>query len=215
MTLARNVVFDVLTYWQVGSGLGEEASADSVVARDEAGLPFLPGRTVKGLLRNATDLAGVPQERIERWFGSANGGLTGPLDAETDVRLEQSRFTTRPGVLWFGSARLPDAWRHWSRGLAATGDDEPGEEMGRMIEARGALFRFVASTSIDAEGVARDKTLRVAEVAVPMRLRSRIEGPADDRQWVEDVAAALPLLRAIGTRRHRGYGRVRCSLEDD
>lgn len=201
MTLSKHVRFDFLSFWQAGSGLGAEAAADSVVARDETGLPYLPGRTVKGLLRDAMDLAAVPRERILLWFGSENMSPRTNEESETDVRLEQSRFTNTPGALWFGSALLPEPWRRWARA-------NPGAEV------TAALFRHVASTAIDASGVALDKTLRVAEVAVPMSLRARVSGPADDERWIDDLREALPLLRAAGTRRHRGYGRLRCTLED-
>lgn len=217
MVRARYVVFDILSYWQAGSGLGEDASADSVVARDDCGLPLLPGRTVKGLLRNAMELACVPTDRIQRWFGSSGATVVDSGQIETDVLLEQSRFKTVGGALHVGSALLPDAWRAWSRDLPEAGEarDAENQDVRRRLEIRAALFRHVASTSIDATGVARDKTLRVAEVAVPMSLRSRVEGPADDTAWVDDIASALPFLRVIGTRRHRGYGRVRCLMEQD
>jgi hypothetical protein len=215
MTFSRHILFDILTYWQVGSGLGEEASADSVVVRDESGLPFLPGRTVKGLLRNAMELAAVPADRIEKWFGSANAGIDDSETLETDVRLERSRFETKPGALCFASAQLSEEWRIWGRDLERRRSSGVEDDARFGLEIRGALFRYVASTSIDADGVARDKTLRVAEVAVPVRLRGRIDGPSDDSRWVEDLASAVPLLRTIGTRRHRGYGRTRCLLEDE
>lgn len=41
--------------WHCGSGLAAGASADAVVVKDESGLPYIPGRTLKGLLSEAID----------------------------------------------------------------------------------------------------------------------------------------------------------------
>lgn len=205
----RRLRFEFLSYWQVSSGLGHEAAADSVVARDRDGLPLLPGKTIKGLLREAMDVAGIPRDRILRWFGSENPGVVAPTTTaakqeEADNLQERGRYATQPGELWFGSATLPDTWRHWVRQ-----SDAPSVE-----KTLATLHAFVASTSIDGSGVALDKTLRVAEVTVPMTLHGIVSGPEGDAQWIADVTDALPFLRAVGSRRHRGYGRVCCGLEE-
>ena len=49
--------FEIQSFWHAGSGRGDGAVADATVLRSRAGLPILPGRTVKGLLREACDLA--------------------------------------------------------------------------------------------------------------------------------------------------------------
>jgi len=40
-----------LEYWHIGSGMGAGAVADAVVLKDERGLPYVPGKTIKGLVR--------------------------------------------------------------------------------------------------------------------------------------------------------------------
>lgn len=195
-----DVTLEFVSYWQPGSGLGMEAAADSAVVRDEVGLPFLPGRTLKGLLRDACELAGVEPKRLVDWFGSAIPDVD--QDKHPEPGLERARYTTKPGALRFESARLPPAWIEWARTHAG-----PEAE-----EVRAALFRFIASTSIDARGVAKDETLRVMEVVVPMTLTAEVTGPDSD-EWIEDLKKGAPLLRAIGSRRHRGYGRVRCEVK--
>lgn len=39
--------------WHVGAGHGIPGGADAVVRRDEGGLPYVPGTTLTGLLRDA------------------------------------------------------------------------------------------------------------------------------------------------------------------
>ncbi len=195
--------FSLSSYWATGSGEGGGAVVDSVVLRDASQLPVIPGRTVKGLLRDAMQLATlsrkVDPERVQRWFGSA---LPGQGDGdEQEVHLEKGRFSTTEGALWFGSATLPDAWRQWAR-------LQPKDAPVLL-----SLSTFLASTAIDPDGVAAEHTLRVCEVSVPMELHAEVRGPAGDRTWQEDLRACLPLLRALGTRRNRGFGRVDVTME--
>lgn len=199
---------DLAGYWHVGSGRGDGAVADAVVLRDASGLPLVPGRTLKGLVRDAmttvSEAGLVPQERLLRWFGSGLPGHDEGADDEGDAwssKLEQGRFSTQAGALWFGSAQLPAVWRDWARGA---GEEAPEVQ---------ALYAHVASTAVDAQGVARDHTLRVVEVAVPMTLVAEVRGPEGDDTWVDDVRLALPLIRALGSRRSRGFGRVQMHLE--
>lgn len=198
--------FDLSSYWQVRSGAGAGALADSVIVRDASGLPVVPGRAVKGLLREAMELltasGKVSQDSVVRWFGSP---LPAPAEAETDPDLadtwdtvaEEARFQSKGGELWFGSAAFPPVWRDWI-------DSKP-EKLDAVMTS---LTTFMASTAITSDGVAKDHTLRVSEVAVPMELVAEVRGPAGDDKWKDDIRAALPLVRALGGRRSRGYGRV-------
>jgi len=198
---------DLSSYWHIGSGRGDSAQADAIVLRGPDHLPLVPGRTIKGLLRDAmltlVEADVVPMARLVRWFGSALPGQ-GPADeADGDAwgrKLEQGRFSTEAGALWIGSAELPPTWRAWAR---AQGPED---------ETVSALFAYLASTAIDERGLAKEGTLRVAEVAVPMPLTAEIRGP-EDETWVRDLESCLPLVRAVGSRRNRGFGRVSMSLE--
>lgn len=205
----RNLKLSLSSYWHVGSGAGAGAVADAVVLKEAHGLPAVPGRTLKGLLRDAMELASlsgkVPPDRILRWFGSALPGFepgVTPSGDEQEVLLEKGRYSTQEGLLWFGSARLPAAWQEWARTRSEQDQD--------IIDA---LYAYVSSTAIDSDGVAREGSLRVSEVTVPMELVAEVHGPDDDLAWVEDLKVCLPLLRALGKRRNRGYGRVDVSME--
>lgn len=203
----RLLKFQLSSYWHIGSGVGGDAVADSVVQRDAHGLPTIPGRTIKGLLRDAMSLASlsgrVAPERVAKWFGSPLPGHDGASSDDHEVLLEDARFATEEGVLWFGSAQLPESWRKWAGSL-----DDPRSE-----PALRSLYTHLASTAIDQEGVARDHTLRVVEVTVPMDLEAEVLGP-DDAAWVADLEACLPILRSLGSRRNRGLGRVGVRLEE-
>jgi len=205
--------FSLSSYWRVGSGHGGGVLADSVILRDATGLPTIPGRAIKGLLRDAMELASlsgaVTSERIKKWFGTPLAGHGDreqkPKDGDKqEVRLEEGRFKSEEGCLWIGSARLSDDWLEWAQ---ATSEHEKQGVVG-------SLSCYQSSTAIDQRGVAKQHSLRVAEVAVPMTLWAEIRGPEDDRTWVDDLKHSLPLLRALGSRRNRGLGRVDVELEE-
>ncbi|MFA7481764.1 MAG: RAMP superfamily CRISPR-associated protein [Vulcanimicrobiota bacterium] len=199
--------FHLSSYWRIGSGKGSDAIADALVLRDSAGLPVIPGRTIKGLLRDSMKLAtlsgSVREESLSRWFGSPLAGTEQNLKDgdEQEIALEKGRFQSEEGLLWFGSAQLPAAWRKWAKSNPES-------------DVLGELTAYQSSTAIDKDGVAKEHSLRVAEVAVPMDLIAEVRGPSDDKQWVQDLKVTLPLLRALGSRRSRGLGRVDVTLEE-
>ena len=47
-----NYTITFLSHWHAGSGLSSGADADSVVIKDKNNLPYLPGKTIKGLLKD-------------------------------------------------------------------------------------------------------------------------------------------------------------------
>ncbi len=212
--ITKKVRFSLSSYWRIGSGRGSDAVADELVLRDPNGLPVIPGRTIKGLLRDALGIAGqsgvVSQEEISRWFGTPiAGGFDGVGDKQ-EAALEEGRFLSEEGSLWFGSAQLSSDWQNWAR-QAKLQEDPRSKDQAILSE----LFRLQSSTAIDELGVAQENSLRVAEVAVPMDLVAEIRGPASDKGWAEALGQAFPVLRALGSRRSRGYGRVDVSWEDN
>lgn len=107
--------------WHVGTGAGIPGSVDRLVRRDVRGLPIVPGKTVKGIWRDACEtLAQALDPSFDDWvtflFGAAReeeGGkagqgptpavirvttanLTGP--PITDPRIRQALTFVKPGV---------------------------------------------------------------------------------------------------------------------
>ncbi|HEX9639880.1 MAG TPA: hypothetical protein VGB13_01045, partial [Candidatus Krumholzibacteria bacterium] len=187
--MTANIVFEILTWWHAGTGRGDGSVADAVLARADDGLPCLPGRTVKGLARDAVRLgaeAGMAtRDQLAAWFGTDI--VTGNAENRVE-KLEAARFCTNPGSLRFESATLGKEWTKWARAHESE---------------RNALVSTFASTRIGAEGVAVDQTLRVIEVALPLTLRAPVEGLESDSRRV--LEAVLPLfVRGLGSHRNRG-----------
>jgi hypothetical protein len=207
---------DILTPWICGSGKGSGKLHDAVGVRDEAGLPYVPGRHLKGLLRDAVER--MPELTVG---GDAAGGeelatfLFGPR-ASADIRESAADYFF--GLLQISSASLSTMDRASLLGLS----DADRER---------ALFVTAQSTAIDCEtGTARDKTLRSSQLAVPMPVYAIIgsdPSPFADRElhpfekalvageWKTVIRDACALVRSIGANRQRGAGRVVVSIFED
>jgi len=186
---------DIRSYWRAGTGGGEVGGIDALCAVDHDGLPYLPGKHLKGLLRDALNQA------IS--FGHVNPEATKVLFGERG--FENSAGDLIPfsragkGCLRVDSAHLSAADRWTIIGAA---------ERDKLIPQ---LFRTIQSTAIDENsGAAKAESLRLEQVAVPLRLEFEVTGPSGD--WEQSLKAALPLIRAVGQKRTRGLGRavLRC-----
>lgn len=181
--------FEISSYWHVGTGGGIHGGLDASQLRDHDGLPYLPGRSVKGLVREAL--------RQGEALGHLKAGTCIAYCGEAGFDTSQRNIpVTQPGKLLFSDARLHDGER------AKLSSASP--------EVKARLFRTLQSTAIEqSTGVAKDATLRTIEVSVPMTLYADLGSlSTDDKKWTEDLIAVLPLIRGVGAHRTRGLGRV-------
>lgn len=173
--------------WHCSSGLGAGAETDNEVIKDKDGLPYIPGKTIKGLLRDAME---EMQELMNDEGGKAL--ISKIFGSKTDEKITE----TTPGNIFVSNATLTEDER-------------------RTIKKQGLtdyLYRHMASTAIDYDkGIAKDKSLRVTEVCVPLQLTGRIEMPED---WVDHLSIAMQWTRRLGSNRNRGYGRCIIKFKD-
>ena len=197
--------FTFLGYWHCGAGAGRGAWADAVVIRDSSGLPYVPGRTVKGAIRAALSLLGGD---VVELLGSER--LSGDDDLDGN-RLK--RYGTKAGRLYFGDAVLPAEY-HSYFAAAPSDSDEDKAEAERRAFLRAGLTRLLAQTAIDPDtGTAKDHSLRSVEVAMPMTLTARVGALDGDATWHAQLIRCLPLIRGLGLGRHRGLGRLEVTAE--
>ena len=70
-----NYKITFLSDWHAGSGLGSGADSDAVVIKDANNLPYLPGKTIKGLIKDSLiDIKEaqpkmMPKDFIDKYFG--------------------------------------------------------------------------------------------------------------------------------------------------
>lgn len=136
--------------WHCGSGLAAGADVDALVVKDINGLPFVPGKTIKGLVREAVEniLQFQPNEsiNINETFGYFD-------DQESKEK----------GCIFFSNAELPE---NQQKAILANNAAE-------------YLYRSVASTAIGKDGIAVEHSLRKMEVVVPCNLEGTIKNVPD------------------------------------
>ncbi len=217
MTADFRLVLAFRHYWRPGTGRGSGSHVDALAETDRFGCPFISGRMLKGVLRDAVF-------RLMTWGGPGHSGPD--LSAERIVEIlfgswgftgDRPRDQTRPGVIRVGDAVLEEPTRRW---------------LANHPEYRQGLFRDIYTTAIDPErGVARQGSLRGEQVVVPMELVAPLHRiplaelfPArealEEEIWVANnsetiIGNALPLIRNIGAGRSRGLGRVELKLKND
>lgn len=173
---------EFFSYWHCGSGQAAGADVDALTIKDSDHLPFVPGRTVKGLLREAVETLatplGISKDGIDKCFGHT-GGDKGPQKAESFF----SNATLAPEEAAEIKAN-DNLWRH--------------------------LYRKVSQTAIDENGVAHDHTLRKTEVTVPCTLHGQITSVPEN--MVEPLRQAMGYVKHMGLGRNRGLGRCQFSV---
>ncbi len=145
---------ELLSDWHCGSGLSAGADVDLLCIKDKIGLPFIPGKTLKGLLKEAAEVIfGTDSEFYKKCFGSE------PTITENDGSGNCSK-----GECYFSNAELSLVVKKEFVGLQKL----PVE----------TLYRKISSTAIDDNGVAIKHSLRKIEVAAPLTLYAEISGVA-------------------------------------
>ncbi len=185
---------DLKSYWHAGGGRDGGRVYDAVVQRDPDGLPLLPGRHLKGLLRDAAT-------RAEAWGWEGFAGLARTLFGS---RNPAGGDVSDGGCLRISDARLPEPQRRY---LAS--------ENGRKLLP--GLYAGMYNTAVRHDtGTALDHSLRGIEVTVPVMLQAWIEpvpGMTPPDQWSKHIGELLPLIDAVGAHRSRGLGRAEITLE--
>ena len=170
--------------WHCGSGLSAGADVDALVIKDKNNLPYIPGKTLKGLIREAAeellrfqkrDKDNKIEDKFIEFFGKS--------ESATDIVR---------GTSFFSDARLSD--------------DEACQIIDNNLSA--FLYKNIASTAIDSNGIAEKGSLRRIEVTIPLTLEAEILNIPDELKDL--LIEALSMVKRLGVNRNRGLGR--CSL---
>ncbi len=198
-------------YWHCGSGRSGGKKADALVEKDAFGLPFVPGKTLKGILRDAVRQAeGFGHFQHYQWLAEY------PEMAVENVlfgsRYEKTR-SQHAGLLMVRDAVLDAQESEWLR------------QKPNLVSK---LYRTISRTAIDQEsGAAVEHSLRTQEVVVPMVLTASLDVQIpvvnDQRQYAyyqllkphcrELLEQSLVYIDGIGALRQRGLGRCLVTLE--
>ncbi len=196
-----------------GSGEGWAGMIDSDVVFDEYGLPYIPARRIKGILREmAYDVTGA---LAPLW------GASKPLFTETDVPcLFGNRGDIQSSPLSVENAYLTDyqqtrQWLEWAersakRKVKQKSDAAPIMTRARVMET---FTHLRQQTAINEQGVAAKGALRTSRVLNRhQQFFSRVEISPANSDYETLLALASGVMRALGGKRNRGLGQVRCRL---
>lgn len=171
-----------LTWWHCGSGQAAGPDVDELTMKDADGLPFIPGRTMKGLLRDACRLLedysfeGMNMERINAVFGYYNE--------------KKDNEYPKKGLAFFSDMVLPVNDRN-----KITADKD-------LIRS---LYSSIAATAIGEDGIAKDHSLRKIQVTVPCELYGMIANVSEED--IRMLENAMKYIKRMGLGRSHGLGR--------
>jgi CRISPR-associated protein Csx10 len=183
------------SYTLCGSGEGA-GLIDSDVVFDAFGFPYLPGRRMKGLLRESAqevlEMLGKEEclaSLLHSLFG--NGGF-------------------EPGRIRIPNLRLPD----YEKVTAYAGVLLKDTNMSLVTRAN-ILVGFTdirEQTALDEDGIADESSLRITRVLCPGRsFKAKIADLPEPEAALLFLAAHN--LKRMGTSRNRGQGKITCKLK--
>jgi len=191
----------------VGSAEGFGAVIDADVVFDEAGIPYIPSKRIKGCLRDSA---------IEVCEMLESGGINLfnlEKDKEGQYLIVNQLFgipgSQKPAPLFISNLTVKDyeSLRQWLLYYQS--------EYGNIVnpEAVRRYYTEIRQQTAIEDGVAKEHSLRTIRV---LKKGESFEGTVLLENSAEELLTLLCLaclnLRRFGGRRNRGFGEIKCSL---
>lgn len=197
----NTIVITFISEYHISSGLGDGHWADSMLIRDNNGLPYLPGRAVKGALREAAWRLGQCRQDLQ------------VMEFLLWGTRSTSRETNKQGCLRVGQGNLP---AHLQAQLLALDADL------RDTVVRDMTIRRI-QTALDGNGQVVTSSLRTLECGIPgLSFIASLEIPDStipdciSEAWLgEYLRAVCAAVKSMGGSRSRGLGMCRVALLPD
>lgn len=189
--------------WHIGSGAGIPGDIDSLVQKDKDGLPYIPAKTLTGILRDACELVafGLENGNWQKWVNYLFGEQ--PALAKEAIVKEAIEKEPLPAALSIRAAYFSDSLR---------------EVLKNKPSVKNALTFVKPGISIDAEsGYAKEDFLRFEEVVrggAVLEAKCELNLPVnkDEQQTAYALlVAGTKFVERLGGKRRRGAGK--CELE--
>jgi len=182
---------EFLSDWHCGSGLSSGSDVDALVIKDKSGLPYVPGKTLKGLLSEAArTLSAYKKEDSWSDFVVRCFGLGSKKNIAGSDDVKEARDESQQACTYFSNAELSEKVK-----LAL--EKEEGQ--------KAHLYRKISSTKIDNKGLAVDHSLRKVEVTIPLTVFAEISGLTEEDK--SKILDCFKWIKRLGTNRNRGLGR--------
>lgn len=186
-TIKYSITF--YSQWHCGSGLSAGADVDALVVKDRNNMPFVPGKTLKGLIREAV-------ENLVQFEGKAtkmNDLINETFGKESEATKDDKGVS---GSAHFSNAELCD------------------NEYKAIVANNVSTFLYnkVTTTAIGVDGTAQEHSLRSTEVVIPCTLHAEITGVPEAMK--DTIIRSFGLIKRLGQKRTRGLGRCDVRVEE-
>ena len=206
--MSNKIIYQIefFSYWHAGSGLAGSTYADSVVNKNQDGLPIIPGKTIKGLLREAAETINgfdknlVSDIFIEEIFGKrledGKKDMTSEEKASYNDKILAGKTNNYgEGKAFFTNAGLSKNLTTSILNTAVVND----------------LYHVISSTKIDENGQVKDGSLRQLEVTIPITMYGSIE-QFPDMKYKDEMENCFKWIKQLGQNRNRGLGKCKFSI---
>ena len=186
--METSITITFLSDWHISSGLGDGYRADAVLVRDADGFPYIPGRAVKGALREGARRLGLCRVDLARAENFFWGTRQDSVDSNESGRLRVS------------AAKLPEVLR---------------EQCAFDLPDRATIINDLtiirSQTALTDKGVAKATSLRFIECGIAgLELTAQLSVAAPKEltdEWLSQYFAAVcAAVKSIGGNRSRGFG---------
>lgn len=189
-----------------GRGDGLASLIDSEVQHDRYGLPYLGGRSLKGLLEEecASILFALEQQKKDQAFYDIF------YDAAKHLFGNPGSSDSDRATLHMSDARLPDDFRE----AIAIGVDKGELKTEQVLNALTAIRR---QTAMNESGAPKTGSLRVMRVILrctPFEAELTFTRTPSEMDLAL-LAACVKAFRRAGTGRNRGIGKLKADLWDE
>ncbi|MEH2384081.1 MAG: RAMP superfamily CRISPR-associated protein [Nostoc sp.] len=191
--------------WHIGSGTGIPGDIDSLVQKDQDGLPYIPAKSLTGILRDACELVafgldnGIENGAWQQWVDYLFGEQPALAEEAIEIAPRPAALSIRPA--------------YFSKALRAILNSKPS--------LKNAVTFVKPGISIDAEsGCAIEKFLRFEEVVrggTVLEAECELNLPASKDQ--KEVAYSLlvagtKFVERLGGKRRRGTGKCQVVIKE-
>jgi len=196
------VEIELCSATQIGSGEGWGSIIDSDTVFDKYGIPYLPGRRVKGLLRESAkevlemfDEAGIniiARDSLEELFGKPGNMST--------LMCTVNNFYLR-------NYKTLKQWTEWGKTKYSAFFSKD------IIE--NVFTEVRQQTRVDKDGVAEENSLRTKRVLKRGLIFKGNVSVEDNKGFLKLLVFSCANLQRIGSDRNRGLGKVNCIVKKD
>lgn len=205
MNVEKKLVLTFDSDWHIGSGSGIPGSLDRQVLRDDQGLPYVPGKTLTGIIRDAAEWIAATRDRTEgeyahRWTDTVSS-LFGVQTPDQSGKQERCN-NCQPAAMGISSAVF-------SPEMQAYFKENPEILPLLFISQSGVMIDRKTGVSATDHLFLTEKVRQGCDLFATMRFNRML---TDDENKL--LADAIRGVRRIGGKRRRGGGKCTLSLSD-